>query len=66
IIQSMTPRERQYPGIIKASRKRRIARGSGRTVAEVNQLLRQYEMSKKMMKKLGKSGRNAGFPGLFQ
>jgi len=66
IIQSMTPRERQYPGIIKASRKKRIARGSGRTVAEVNQLLRQYEMSKKMMKKLGKGGRNAGFPGLFQ
>ncbi|HPE20676.1 MAG TPA: signal recognition particle protein [Candidatus Mcinerneyibacteriales bacterium] len=66
IIQSMTPRERQYPGIIKASRKKRIARGSGRSVAEVNQLLRQYEMSKKMMKKLGKGGQNAGIPGLFQ
>jgi len=65
IIQSMTPRERRYPAIIKASRKKRIASGSGRSVAEVNQLLRQYEVSKKMMKKMGKGGLKGNVPGLF-
>jgi len=65
IIQSMTPRERRYPAIIKASRKKRIAAGSGRSVAEVNQLLRQYEVSKKMMKKMGKGGLKGNVPGLF-
>ncbi len=50
IILSMTKKERKKPDIIKASRKERIAKGSGRTVQEVNQLLNQFENSKKMMK----------------
>jgi len=50
IVLSMTPKERRNPDIIKASRKERIARGSGRNVQEVNRLLKQFEESKKMMK----------------
>ena len=50
IIYSMTPEEREKPSIINPKRKRRIAAGSGRTVEEVNKLLRQYEMMQKMMK----------------
>ena len=51
IIYSMTPAEREHPSIINPKRKRRIAAGSGRTVEEVNKLLRQFEMMQKMMKK---------------
>ena len=51
IIYSMTPAEREHPSIINPKRKRRIAAGSGRTVEEVNRLLRQFEMMQKMMKK---------------
>ena len=50
IILSMTPAERRNPDIIKASRKERIAKGSGTTVQQVNKLLTQFEQSKKMMK----------------
>ena len=50
IILSMTPKERRNPDIIKASRKERIAKGSGTTVQQVNKLLTQFEQSKKMMK----------------
>lgn len=50
IIQSMTPKERKNPEILKASRKIRIAKGSGRSVEEVNRLLKQFEEMKKMMK----------------
>ena len=50
IILSMTPYERRNPDIVKASRKERIAKGSGTTVTEVNQLLKQFEEMKKMMK----------------
>ena len=50
IVLSMTPYERKHPEILKASRKQRIAKGSGRTVTEVNQLLKQFEEMKKMMK----------------
>ena len=50
IIQSMTPEERKNPSILKASRKLRIAKGSGRSVEEVNRLLKQFEEMKKMMK----------------
>lgn len=50
IILSMTPSERRNPDIIKASRKERIAKGSGTSVQEVNKLLTQFEQSKKMMK----------------
>ena len=53
IVLSMTPEERRNPDILKASRKQRIANGSGTTVAEVNQLLKQFEEMKKMMKILG-------------
>ena len=50
IIQSMTPDERKNPELLKASRKLRIAKGSGRSVEEVNRLLKQFEEMKKMMK----------------
>ena len=50
IISSMTPNERKNPSIIKASRKQRIANGSGTTVTEVNRLLNQFEQMQKMMK----------------
>ena len=50
IVLSMTPKERRNPEIIKASRKERIAKGSGTSVQEVNKLLTQFEESKKMMK----------------
>lgn len=60
IILSMTPYERKHPEILKASRKERIAKGSGRNVMEVNRLLTQFEQSKKMMKML--SNRNMKLP----
>ena len=53
IVLSMTPEERRHPEILKASRKQRIAKGSGTTVTEVNQLLSQFEEMKKMMKMMG-------------
>ncbi len=52
IVLSMTLEERRNPSIIKASRKQRIAKGSGRSVQEVNRLLTQFEQSKKMMKQV--------------
>jgi len=58
IIKSMTPAEREDPDILNASRRRRIAAGAGQEVADVNRLLKQYEMTKKMMKTL------TGFAGL--
>ena len=51
IIQSMTDRERERPDILNGSRRLRIAKGCGRTVTEINRLLRQFEDMKKMMKK---------------
>ncbi|HET6445586.1 MAG TPA: signal recognition particle protein [candidate division Zixibacteria bacterium] len=66
IIRSMTPQERHNPKIIKASRKRRIATGSGTNVQEVNALLRQFREMQRMMKTLGKGGRNQrSLAGLF-
>ncbi|MGN1078372.1 MAG: signal recognition particle protein [Candidatus Gallimonas sp.] len=59
IILSMTPRERDNPQIVNASRKRRIARGSGTTVQEINQLLKQFEQSKLLMKQM-RSGKGRG------
>lgn len=50
IILSMTPYERRHPDILKASRKQRIAKGSGRSIEEVNRLLKQFEQMKLMMK----------------
>src|SRR5205823_15025929 len=71
IIDSMTPRERDNHMIINGSRRRRIAKGSGTSVQEVNQLLKQYSQAKKMMKgfsggmlgkKMGKMKLPPGFP----
>lgn len=53
IIQSMTKKEREKPSIISPPRKRRIAAGSGTTVPDVNQLLKQFESMRKMMKQMG-------------
>ena len=56
IIQSMTPGERRRPEIINGSRRQRIARGSGTSVQEVNQLLSQFSQMRKLMKRFGKGG----------
>jgi signal recognition particle subunit SRP54 len=56
IIGSMTPKERRQPDIIKASRKRRIAAGSGTTVQDVNRLLKQFDDMSSMMKRMTKLG----------
>ena len=68
IILSMTPGERRQPRILKASRKRRIAAGSGATVQDVNKLLKQHKQMQTMMKRMGQFGRKGrnvvgGFPG---
>ncbi len=65
IIFSMTPEERRKPKVINANRKRRIAHGSGTSVQEVNQLLRQFQEMQNMMKKLGK-GKMPNIPGMFK
>ncbi len=56
IINAMTPTERRHPDLLKASRKRRVATGSGVSVQEVNRLLSQFEQMQKMMKMLSKGG----------
>ncbi len=56
IINSMTPQERRFPAVIKGSRKRRIAAGSGVQVQDVNRLLKQHLQMSKMMKKMAKGG----------
>ena len=56
LITSMTPAERAKPSIINPSRKRRIAKGSGNAVEDVNRLLKQFEQMQEMMKKMGKDG----------
>ena len=55
IIQSMTIKERRNPDIIKASQRKRIAKGSGTSIQEVNQLLKQFELSKTMMQRMQKN-----------
>lgn len=70
IIKSMTPKERRKPDILNASRKKRIAAGSGTSVQEVNRLIKQFEQSRQLMKQFtgkGKKGfkRKKGFGGLF-
>ncbi|SEQ59342.1 signal recognition particle subunit FFH/SRP54 (srp54) [Virgibacillus subterraneus] len=67
IIQSMTKKERQEPSIMNASRKKRIAKGSGTSVSQVNRLLKQFDEMKKMMKQMtgaqkGKKGKGMKFP----
>jgi signal recognition particle subunit SRP54 len=64
IILSMTPEERRNPRILNASRKRRVARGSGTTVQEVNALLKQFRQMQQMMKQLGKG--KGGMRGLMR
>lgn len=56
IINSMTMQERQRPDIIKGSRKRRIAAGSGTEVQDVNRMLKQFTQMQKMMKQFKKGG----------
>ncbi len=56
IINSMTPKERRFPAVIKGSRKRRIAAGSGTQVQDVNRLLKQFTQMQKMMKRMRKKG----------
>lgn len=66
IIQSMTPKERRNPDMIKASQRKRIAKGSGTSIQEVNQLLKQFELTKNMMTRMQKGGMRGlkGFKGL--
>ncbi|MBO5354790.1 MAG: signal recognition particle protein [Clostridia bacterium] len=63
IIKSMTKKEREKPDIIGASRKQRIARGSGTTVEDVNKLLKQFEQVRKMMKQFANGGLKRGLFG---
>ena len=63
IIQSMTRKERLNPDIIKASHKKRIAKGSGVSIQEINMLLKQFEQSKELMKMM--KGNKKGFKGMF-
>ncbi|MDL1956190.1 MAG: signal recognition particle protein [Candidatus Desulfofervidus auxilii] len=68
IINSMTKEERLHPEIINGSRRRRIARGSGTTVQDVNRLLKQYAQTKKMIKtftKMGKKGKRLNLMNFF-
>ena len=68
IIRSMTPKERRNPSILNASRRKRIAAGSGTTVQDVNQLIRQFEQARQMMKQMvnmkGKGRLRMRFPGM--
>lgn len=64
IINSMTPSERRKPDILNASRRRRIARGSGTDVVEVNRLIKQYREAQRMFKSIKKSGMR-GLPRMF-
>ncbi len=69
IINSMTREERRHPEVINANRKRRIARGSGTDVQDINELLSQFKQIKRMMKQMADSGKQRkgrfpGFPGM--
>ena len=68
IIRSMTPQERRNPGLLNASRRKRIAAGSGTTVQDVNQLIRQFDQARQMMKQVagmkGKGRMKMRFPGM--
>jgi signal recognition particle subunit SRP54 len=64
IIQSMTPGERQDPKILNASRRTRIARGSGTQVSDVNGLIERFGEAQKMMRQMGKGGGMPGMPGM--
>ena len=64
IVLSMTPRERAVPHVIDGNRRLRIARGSGSTVQDVNQLIEARKMMEKVMKQMGKGGKMPTLPGL--
>jgi signal recognition particle subunit SRP54 len=70
IINSMTPGERRNPEVLNARRRQRIARGSGTTVQDVNELIREFKQMQKLMQQLGRGGKRGmlpripGFPGL--
>ncbi len=66
IIKSMTPEERKKPNIINGSRRKRVAKGSGTTVQDVNRLLNQFVQIQKMVKRLGKHGDNSFPKQMFQ
>ena len=63
IINSMTPQERRHPRVLKASRKRRIAAGSGVEVRDVNELLKQFQQMSKLMNQISR-GKLPNIPGL--
>lgn len=65
IIYSMTPAERRHPKLLNASRKRRVAAGSGTTVQDINALLKQFQEMQRLMKMIGK-GHMPKIPGLFR
>jgi signal recognition particle subunit SRP54 len=65
IVLSMTPEERKNPGLLNGSRRSRVAKGSGRPIAEVNRLLEQFRDMQKMMKKVAQGGGNRMPPGMF-
>jgi signal recognition particle subunit SRP54 len=56
IINSMTPQERRFPDVIRGSRKKRIAAGSGTQIQDINRMLKQFSQMQRMMKKFGKGG----------
>src|SRR5207237_10074915 len=60
MVSSMTPDERRRPQVVDGSRRRRIARGSGTSVPEVNRFLRQFEAVKKMLRQMESQGRRRG------
>jgi len=64
IINSMTPKERAFPDVIKGSRKKRIANGCGLQVQDVNRLMKQQLQMRKMMKKMSKGGMAAMLRGM--
>ena len=67
IILSMTPKERSNPEVLNPSRKKRIARGAGVDISEVNRLVKQFEQTRKMMKQLpGMMGGKGGKRGKFR
>lgn len=63
IISSMTLKERRDPSVINGSRRKRISKGSGTSVQEINRLLKQFQQAKKMMKRMS-SGKGRGMPGM--
>ena len=66
IINSMTAYEREHHEVINGSRRKRIARGAGATVQQVNHLLRQYAQMRKMFKSMGKPGFGRGLAGMMR